>query len=136
MSTQIERALQSEVMTRLRAGPWPVIALPIPNGIWIPARSDAERALVPRIVARMKADGMLVPGAPDLAVFYPGGGGMIELKAPKTRTLLGTRPAGRPTESQTAIAERAAALGINHAFCCSWDEVSGTLRRWLGGAEP
>jgi hypothetical protein len=64
VSLQAEGTLQREVAWRLKA--MPMVALPIPNGLWIPARTEAERSLVARIVARMKADGMLLPGAPDL----------------------------------------------------------------------
>lgn len=131
MTTQAERALQSEVMIRLRAGGWPVIALGIPNSVWIPARTAAEKSLVARLIARLKADGMLVPGAPDIAVFLPGGrGGMIELKRPRSRDLLGTKPAGRPSPAQIDLAERAAQLGCNHAYCTSWDEVRDRLTDW------
>lgn len=128
MTTQAERALQSEVVLRLRA--WPVVTLPIPNGIWVPARSEGERALVVRIINRMKSDGMLVPGAPDLAIFWNGGAGMIELKRPPAQSLLGKSRAGVPTEAQVTMAERAAALKINHAFCQSWDDVAARLTEW------
>src|SRR5262245_49944545 len=74
---QIERALQAELMLRLRAGAWPIIALPIPNGIWLPARSEGERALVARLIARMKANGMLLPGAPDLVLLWADGCALI-----------------------------------------------------------
>jgi hypothetical protein len=131
MTTQIERTLQTEVMLRLRAGAWPVIALPIPNGIWFPTRDEKERELVRRLIARMKADGMLVPGAPDLALVWgEGRGGIIELKRPASRDLLGKHPAGRPSDAQRDIAERAADLGANHAYCSSWDDVRATLHAW------
>lgn len=128
MTAQIERALQQEVMLRLRA--WPVIALPIPNSIWIPTRTAQERTLAARIVSQMKNAGQLVPGAPDLAIFWPGGGGMVELKRPKTKGLLGTTPEGRPSDTQIAMAERAASLGINHAYCTSWPDVKERLETW------
>jgi len=50
---QIERALQTEIVLRLRAGA--LIALPIPDGLWLPARSEPERALVARLIARMQS---------------------------------------------------------------------------------
>lgn len=133
---QAERALQAEIMLRLRAGAWPVIALPIPNGVWLPARSEAERTIAARVIARMKADGMLVPGAPDLALLWAGGGAMVELKRPKTRDLFGTRPAGRPSEAQTTIAAFAAQLGVRHAYCSSWDDLRTRLAEWgIGRAQ-
>lgn len=126
-----ERTLQQEIIARLACGRWPLIALPIPNGIYLPARSETERALVARLVARMKADGMLVPGAPDLVLFWAGGGAMVELKRPKSRNLLGRiTPAGRPSPAQCELAERAARLGINHAFVSSWEELRRRLVEW------
>jgi len=131
MTAQMERALQTEIMTRLRAGAYPVLALPIPNSVYFPARTDLERALVASVIARMKETGQLLPGAPDLALFWAGGGGLIELKRPAARDLLGRRaPAGRPSQAQIDIAERAAALGVPHAYCSSWDEVRDRLAEW------
>jgi hypothetical protein len=131
MTVQAERVLQQEVQLRLRAGNWPVIAIPVPNGIWIPARTPAERAMVARIIARMKADGLLLPGAFDLAILWANGGGMIDLKRDRSVDMFGkVRPAGRPTEEQSELAKRAADLGINHAFCSSWEDVSKRLREW------
>lgn len=129
MTTQAERALNAEVMLRLRA--WPVIAFGIPNGIYMPARTEAERSLVARIINRMKADGQLTPGAPDLVCLWRGGGAAIELKRPRARDLFGvTQRAGRPSAPQMDLAERAAQLGIHHAFCDSWDSVRDRLIEW------
>lgn len=126
-----ERALQQEIMLRLGCGGSRVIALPIPNGIYLPARSEAERAIVARLVARLKADGMLLPGAPDLALLWPGGGAMVELKRPRSRDLLGrTLPKGRPSAAQSELAGRATRLGINHAFVSAWDELRERLAGW------
>src|SRR6185437_6601078 len=124
-----ERLLQQEIMMRLRA--WPVVALLIPNGIWIPARDDVERSLVARIVARMKADGMLVPFSPDLVLFWCGGAAMCELKRPASRDLLGKhKPAGRPSEGQKAMAQRCADLRIKHCYASSWQELKARLHEW------
>jgi hypothetical protein len=130
MTVQSERALQAEVLLRMRAGGWPVITLAVPNSIYFPARTDAERSIIARVVSQMKNAGQITPGAPDLAVFWRGGAGMIELKRAKSRGLLGAVPAGRPSDRQVEMAERAAALGINHAFCSSWDEVAERLTEW------
>jgi hypothetical protein len=128
MSLQAERSLQQEIAWRLKT--LPLVALPIPNGLWIPARTQAERSLVARIIARMKADGMLLPGAPDFVLMWHGGCAAIELKRPKMRDLLGTRPAGRPTDNQRWFAERCAELGVHHAYCTSWDELKAKLNKW------
>lgn len=127
---QAERVLQHEVMLRLR--PMPLLAISVPNSFWVPTRTPEEKTIVQRIVARMKSDGMLTPGAFDLAVFWGGGrGGMIELKVPSSRDLLGNRKqAGRPSKEQLEMAERAAKLNIHHAFCWGWDEVNRTLKEW------
>lgn len=126
-----ERTLQQEIMLRLACGHPSLIALPIPNGIWIPAHSEAERIIVCRLIARMKADGMLVPGAPDLILLWPGGGAMVELKRPRSRDLLGRiSPAGRASPAQSELAERALRLGINHAVVRSWDELHARLGDW------
>lgn len=130
MTAQIERALNAEIMVRLRASGLPIIALAIPNGIWIPARTEPERSLVARIINRMKADGMLVPGAPDMILMWRDGCAAIELKRPASRTLLRRRAAGKPTEAQRGFAERAAELGIHHAYCTSWEELMGHLKEW------
>ena len=126
---QAERTLQQEIMLRLNTGRWPLIALPIPNGLWIPARSEAEKNLVARIIARMKADGMLLPGAPDIIVLWPAGGAI--LKRARSRDLFGrVAPAGRPSAAQSELAARAARLGINHAFVSSWEELRARLAEW------
>jgi hypothetical protein len=127
-------------MLRLRA--YPVIALPIPNSMFIPTRSPAEKGMVKRVVYQMKNAGMLVAGVSDLVVLWgcfvmgdssnaQGGAGCIELKRPASTDLLGNkRAAGRPSERQVEFAERCAELHINHAYCSSWDEVYAALMEW------
>ncbi|HBR26854.1 MAG TPA: hypothetical protein DD732_07465, partial [Rhizobiales bacterium] len=115
---QTERALTQEIMLRLRS--LAVLAVAVPNSLFIPARTPAEKIMAARIVNQMKAYGGLTPGAPDICIFWGNGkGGAIELKRPKSVGLLGTRPAGRASAAQIAFAERAAELGINHAYCDS-----------------
>lgn len=129
MTAQYERTLQEEIMWRAKR--LPIIVAPIPNGIWIPARTDEEKALVARIVARMKSDGMLVPGLPDCAVIWAGGGGFLELKRPATRDLFGVRsPAGRLSDLQKEFAARCRELGIYYAVCQTWSETREALVEW------
>lgn len=130
VSAQLERALQQEITLRLRAEGWPVLALPIPNGMWIPARSEAERGLVARVVSQMKPAGLLLPGAPDLVLLWAEGAALVELKRPASRDLLRKRAKGRPTEAQLGMAAQAAELGIRHAFVTSWDELRARLVEW------
>jgi hypothetical protein len=121
--------LQQEVAWRLKA--LPLVALPIPNGLWVPARTEAERSLVARIIGRMKADGLLLPGAPDVVLLWAGGSAAVELKRPRTHDLLGTRPA----DNQRRFAEDCVELGVDHAYCSSWDELKAKFDAW-GIGEP
>lgn len=130
MTAQVERTLQSECMLRLRAGGWPVLALPIPNSVYFPARNEAERNIIARVVSQMKTAGQLVSGAPDLVVLWRGGGALIELKRPKTKTLFGTLPAGRSSPEQIEMAERAALVGVPYSTAHSWEDMRDRLRAW------
>lgn len=129
MTAQLERALQQECMIRMRS--LPVVAVPVPNGVFIPARTAAERALVARIIATMKRQGMLLPGAADLCVLWAGGrGGVIELKRPASHDLLGRKSAGRPTEAQEEFEARCHRIGVPHAYAESWQTVAERLKEW------
>jgi hypothetical protein len=126
-----ERILQKELMLRFDAEKWPVLAFPIPNGLWIPAHNEAEKRIVARIIARMKADGMLVPGAPDIALFWRGGSALVELKKPASKDIFGRRsPAGRPTQEQRNVCAKAAELDVHHLYCHGWDEMRAAMERW------
>lgn len=126
---QYERGVQREIVTRLR--PMPLIAIPVPNSIPLPRVTEAQRKLFARIVNQMKEDGQLEPGALDLSIFWPGGGGMLEIKAPAYHDLRGRRhSAGTLSAEQRAMLGRAAALGINYGIAHSWDETVETLRAW------
>lgn len=125
---QTERTLQEEFLWRLRR--YPVLPLVTPNGIYFPCRSDDERRLRARLIARMKAEGMLLPGAPDLVLMWNGGAGLVETKRPAFRNLFGYHAAGTPSEDQVEFARRATALGIRHACCRSWDELAAQLAGW------
>lgn len=129
MSVQYERTLQQEIMWRTKR--LPMIVAPIPNGIWIPARTDAEKEIVARIINRLKTDGMLVPGLPDLAVIWRGGGGFLELKRPALKDLFGTRsPAGRLSGEQKELAARCLNIGINYGVAQTWQQVETIFQQW------
>ena len=127
---QAERTLQSEIMLRLGALAAPIIAIPIPNSVFIPARTEAERRLAGRIISQMKANGQLLPGAPDLVILGQDFSAAIELKRPASRTLLGRLRAGRPSDSQIEFAAQCAQHGVRHVYATSWEEVRGALTEW------
>jgi len=125
VTTQLERGLQSEILYRLNR--YPVVAAAIPNGLWIPSRDDKERALVARIVARMKSDGMLTPGAPDLVLLGARGALCVELKRPASRDLFGRRPKGRLSPEQKEFRSRCERAGVRYVVACDWADVEGSL---------
>lgn len=127
---QAERDLQREVMVRVRHAPVDALVLPVPNGFFAPARTEAERTLVRRLVYRMKTDGMMVPGIADLLVLWHGGCGCIELKRAAVKTLLGSVAVGRQSKEQAVFDAKCAAKGIPYRICSSWAEVRDTLIEW------
>jgi hypothetical protein len=127
---QAERILQREVMARLRFAPVKALVVPSPNGIYLPARTPAEKVLAARVVHQLKLDGQILPGAPDLLVLWSHGCGGIELKRPAERNLLGKQAAGQLSPTQTAFRDRCDELGVHYAVCQSWDEVRETLKAW------
>lgn len=129
---QAERWLQREILLRLRA--LPIVAIPIPNGIWIPTHNPAERVLVARVVARMKSDGMLTPGAPDLVLLWAGGAACVEIKRPMSVDLYGKRPRGRPNDAQCEFGALCATAGVRYVIVESWEELQCHLTEW--GVSP
>jgi hypothetical protein len=127
---QIERSLHEEITIRLRPVQPDCVIVPIPNGTWIPQRSPEDRKLIARLVARMKDEGQLLPGAWDFACLWGTGSGVIELKRPAGRTLLGKHPAGRLSDDQNAYGALCDAHGVRRAVAHSWDEFYGALADW------
>ena len=125
MTAQHERSLQSEILYRLAR--YPVVACAIPNGIFLPAHNEAERVLVRRIVARMRDDGMLTPGAPDLVIAGERRCVMVELKRPASRDLFGRRPRGRLSPEQKTFQQRCVDCGVEYIVASSWDDVQCML---------
>jgi len=125
MTTQIERGLQSEILYRLAR--YPVVACAIPNGIFLPAHNEAERVLVRRIVARMRDDGMLTPGAPDLVIAGEKRAVMVELKRPASRDLFGRRPKGRLSPEQKAFRDRCISAGVEYLVAECWEDIQYLL---------
>jgi hypothetical protein len=106
------------------------VIVPVPNGVYIPARSQTERALAARLISQMKAEGQLLPGAPDLLVLWDTGSGAIELKRPAEHTLIGKRAAGRPSDAQKEFAALCAEKNVRHTYATSWVEVQAALSNW------
>lgn len=121
-----ERTLQLEIMTRLRA--LGVLTASIPNSLYFPARTPAERALIARVVSQMKNDGMITPGAPDLIAAANGVACFVELKREKSRDLLGkTKPAGTLSDPQKDFRDQCAKAGMAYRVCHTWTEVETAL---------
>lgn len=131
---QAERILQREVIIRLglaeRMGALDAIVIGSSNGIFIPARTAAEKTLAKRVVHQMKLDGMLTPGAPDLVFLWRDGCGGIELKRPASASLFDKRAKGKPSPEQVAFKQRCFELQVRYAICDSWEGVRDTLVSW------
>ena len=125
MTAQIERNLQSEILYRLNR--YPVVAIPVPNGIWLPAHNEEERVVVARLIARMKSDGMLTPGAPDMVIAGERGCVMVELKRPASRDLFGRRPRGRLSPEQKEFRDRCIDTGVDYLVASSWEDIQAVL---------
>ena len=82
----------------------------IPNGGFI---------LSARAVAKLKWQG-LKPGVPDLALYWSGGHGMIEVKA----------EGGRLSDDQIAVHAILRDRGVKVAVCRSIDDLIQTMREW------
>jgi len=125
MTTQIERNLQTEILYRLNR--YPVVAIPVPNGVWLPAHNEAERTVVARLMARMKTDGMLTPGAPDLVLMGERRAVCVELKRASSRDLFGRKPKGRLSPEQKAFRQRCIECGVEYLVATSWEDVECIL---------
>lgn len=115
-------------MVRLRS--FPVVAAPIPNGVWLPARTQAERTMAARIISQMKKMNLLLPGAPDIVVLGAGGAGFLELKRAAEKTLMGRVSRGQLSDEQKGFRDRCQTAGVNWAVCTSWIEAETALRQW------
>ena len=125
MTTQLERSLQTEILYRLAR--YPVVAIPVPNRLWIPSHNEAERAVVARLMARMKSDGMLLPGSPDLILMGERRAVCVELKRPASRDLFGRKPKGRLSPEQKAFEQHCIDCGVEYIVASSWDDIAAVL---------
>ena len=125
MTTQLERTLQTELLWRLAR--YPVVAIPVPNGVWLPAHNEAEKVVVARLMARMKSDGMLTPGAPDLVVLGEKRAVCVELKRPASSDLFGRKPKGRLSPEQRSFRDRCIDAGVSYLVASSWEDVQCVL---------
>ena len=122
---QLEKTLQQEVLLRLRL--YPIIPVVVPNSIYFPARTEAERSIIARVVSQMKSDGMMTPGAPDLVLLGERGGLCVELKRPASRDLFGRRPKGRLSPEQRAFRDRCVDAGVEYVVAECWEDVQCRL---------
>jgi hypothetical protein len=131
---QAERFLQREVMLRLRLleqrGELAAVWIGSPNGIFIPARTAAEKTLARRVVHQLKQDGMLTPGAPDLTFLWADGCGGIELKRAAASRLFDEQQKGRASPEQLLFRQRCFEQQVRYAICDSWPCVRDTLIAW------
>lgn len=108
---QPESRLQSAVYDYIRRVHHDVLCFHVPNG-------GKRNAIEARI---MKGMGVM-PGVADLLIFWRGGHGAIELKAPESR--------GKQSEHQLTFEQLWKFYGGQYAVCKSIDDVDGALSRW------
>jgi hypothetical protein len=72
----------------------PLVALPIPNGLWIPARTEAELSLVASIIADENRWHVIGLARLDLVLLWAGGGAAAAKDA---------RPARHSAVVETAV---------------------------------
>lgn len=125
MTALIEKALHQEVMLRLRL--LPVVAFSVPNSIYLPARSEAERTMAARIIHQLKAAGQMTPGAPDLCIASRHGTIMVELKRGKSRDLFTTRPKGKLSPEQKEFRAQCERVGVRYVVAHCWEDVECSL---------
>jgi hypothetical protein len=120
-----ERTLNEEVMWRLRS--YPVIAVPIPNGLFIPAHTEGERKIVARIINMMKSTGQLIPGAPDLVVLGAKAAALVELKRPAELSLARRARQGQLSFNQRLFRDECERVGVAYVVAHDWEEVKSAL---------
>jgi hypothetical protein len=125
-----ETYLQKEILLQLQASRLPIIAIPIPNSIYFPARDPHERSIIARVIHRMKTDGQILPGAPDLVLIWADGAACVEIKVPALDELFRKRPRGRPNAAQRFFADRLAAIGGRYVIVESWEQLWAHLVEW------
>ena len=106
----LESPIQRAILETIWAAYPDVMACSIPNGGFI---------LDPRTVAKLKWLGLL-PGMPDLALFWTGGHGLIEVKSPD----------GVVSPDQKAIQAILGEKGHRVAVCRSVADLMHTLAAW------
>lgn len=131
---QVERPLHEDIATRLKIlrnqGMLRCVYFPVPNGVFIPARTEEEKNLVRRIIYQMKNAGLLLPGVADWIFLWDTGCGTLEEKKPPTRTLLGTSPRGRLSVPQIAFGDWCQEMGVDHRVVEDWAGVLKALKEW------
>lgn len=106
----VEGPIQRAILDTLRIAYPQVLVHSVPNGGF---------ALEPRIVAKLKWQGLL-PGVPDLALYWPGGHGLIEVKS----------EGGRLSTDQKWVHGALKGLGVKVAVCRSVQDLIDTMTEW------
>src|SRR5262249_3044020 len=101
---QAERILRREIKLMLQLEAPNCVIVPVPNIIPFPRSTPAQRVMMARVINNMKDDFELLPGAFDLVCLWDTGSGVVELKRPASKTLLGKRRAGAPSDDQKEFA--------------------------------
>lgn len=105
-----EAKLQRAILETLRVAYPTAIAWSCPNGGYV---------LEKRIVAKLKWLGLL-PGVPDLAIYWKGGHGLIEVKS----------ATGRLSPEQIAVHKVLREQGHNVATVRSLEDLAEVLAEW------
>ena len=126
-SVQTEKSLQEEILLRLR--PYPIIAIAVPNSVYIRTDTEDQERTLGQVIGAMKRQGGMTPGAPDLVLLWAYGAGCVELKRPASIDLLGRRrPAGRPSSAQRSFEAECRRCGVHFCYADGWEGTARPLK--------
>ena len=115
-----EFALQKAICQTLDAAYPAVLYWAVPNGAALcAARDDEGRKRAQREMSKLKVTG-LRPGVPDLALYWPGGHALVEIKS----------ATGRIMPGQIAVHLRLKDLGVRVAVWRSLEDMREDLAEW------
>lgn len=115
-----EFALQKSICELMAVAYPQVLVMAIPNGAALCGSNDpAGRQRAKREISKLKITGLL-PGAPDLALFWTDGIGLVEVKS-ATGTL---------QQNQADVLRQLRSLGHRVAVVRSIEDLTQTLADW------